>query len=350
MIQPKGFTSVAAPVLLQPGYEIMLYALINTNTLQTLNREDAEYSYYLSPDESLENDSSLLIDLESGFVRFSLVDRPTGISDPRSTNTGEIRTRILNQVGRRIPSGHARKEFIETIGQNYLVMDNETNTISGGSTTTFGYLGDSALITDAGDIGIEPELIGYFDNGATFQTETWFTTPTANLYSVLNRYELFFTLLEKAGMVNTRWGETRFLDEGKKHTVFVPSDQALQDYRADTLGNEDLTRLLKYHFVQGELIWTHGLEASGSYPTLAESPDGTGFESLELNTGIDYIDIMGPGQSVFCHIPENGSLTNNMTAYSNVGSGPGDDRIPGPFQFIVRGVVHRIDSVLTPGF
>ena len=87
--------------------------------------------------------------------------------------------------------------------------------------------------------------------------------------------------MEKAGLLNTRREEV-FLNEAKKHTVFAPSDQALLDYGADTLGNEDLARLLKHHFVQGEIIWTHGLEASGNYPTLLESQSGAGFETLKL--------------------------------------------------------------------
>jgi uncharacterized surface protein with fasciclin (FAS1) repeats len=340
MIESKAFRSITSPVLLQPGYSTMLYALAYTNVMQTLGRE-GDYAYYLSSDAVLRNDSSLLIDLTSGFLRFTVVDRSTPNPNPVPTSFGEVKKRILNQVGRRPPTGQARKEFIETLGGNYLVVDNEENTVTGGKKNTFGYKGDSA-------INYEPELVGYYENGTTYGTQTWFTTPVSSMYTVLNSYPLFSALLDQAGLRSIRHEKITFLEEGRKYTVFVPSDEALLAYGADTLGIEDLTRLLKKHFIQGELIWTHGLEASGSYPTTLESLSGSGFERLELETGIDYIDILASDQSVFCHIPENGDQTNIMSAYSPIPSSSSDNRVPGPHDYVIKGVVHVIDKVLAP--
>jgi len=340
MIESKAFRSITSPVLLQPGYSTMLYALVYTNIMQTLGRE-GDYVFYLSSDDVLENDSSLLIDLTSGYLRFAVSDRSDEPPRVTWTSYGEVRKRILNQVGRRHPTGQGRKEFIETLGGNYLVVDNEENIVSGGNKNTFGYKSDSAIHWN-------PELVGYYENGTTYGAETWFTTPVAGMYSVLNSYPLFSSLLEDAGLRSIKYEKILFLEEGREYTVFVPSDDALLAYGADTLGTEDLVRFLKNHFIQGELIWTHGQEASGSYPTTLELQGGGGFESLDLETGIDYIDILGSDGSVYCHIPENGSQTNIMSAYTAIGSSSGDTRTPGPHDYVIKGVVHGIDKVLAP--
>ncbi|MCP4310008.1 MAG: hypothetical protein GY790_01975 [Bacteroidetes bacterium] len=340
MIESKAFRSITSPVLLQPGYSTILYALVYTNILEALGRE-GDFVYYLSSDAVLENDSSLLVDLSNGYLMFTVVDQSTPNPVPVYTSFGEVRKRILNQVGRRHPLGHARKEFIETLGGNYQVVDNELNTVSGGLPNTYGYKGDSAIFW-------EPELVGYFENGTTYGAETWFTTPIASMYTVLSGYPLFSSLLEETGLRDSRYEKIMFLEEGKKYTVFVPTDEALLAYGADTLGMEDLSRLLKNHFIKDELIWTHGLEASGSYQTALELQGGSGFESLELETGIDYIDILASDGSVFCHVPENGMHTNKMTAYTTIGSNRNDNRVPGPYDYVIKGVVHRIDKVLAP--
>ena len=345
MIESKGFSSICSPVLLQPGYSIMLYALVNTGTLDALG-SDGDFIFYLPSDATLENDSSLLIDLSKEYLRFTVLDRSKYAINPiaESHSIGSLKARILNQVGRRHPDGQARKEFIPTLGGgNFLVVDNEKNIVSGGSDNTFGYKGDSLIIW-------EPELIGNFENGTTYDAETWFTTPRASMYSVLNSSPQFMSLLKKAGMADSRREEISFIDEGSAYTVFVPSDEALLDYGADTLEEEALVRLLKKHFVQGELIWTHGREASGFYLSTLESLDGSAFERLELETGIDYIDILSGDGSVYCHIEENGSQTNIMTAYTQVGRRSGDNREPGPHDYVIKGVVHRIDKVLVPDF
>ncbi len=345
VIESKGFSSIASPVLLQPGYSIMLYALVNTGILDALGA-DGDFVFYLPSDATLETDSSLLVDVSMQYLRFTAIDRTIFASDPIPVriNIGDVKARILNQVGRRPPSGQARKEFIETLGGgNFLVFDSEANTVSGGSVNTFGYKGDSA-------IHWEPEPIGNYFNGTTYDAGTWFTTPTQSMYTVLNSFPQFMALLIQTGLVDDRRERISFIDEGAVHTVFAPSDEALLSYGADTLEEEALVRLLKNHFIQGERIWTHGLEPSGFYPTKLATMDGSAFETLELETGIDYIDILAPDGSVYCHIEENGGLTNIMTAYTTIGLDSRDNRTPGPHDYVIKGVVHRIDSVLVPAY
>ncbi len=55
--------------------------------------------------------------------------------------TNDLRTLILNHIGTEYPQGVARKEFIKNLAGNYIIVNNQTQEVSGMSPTTFGYKG-----------------------------------------------------------------------------------------------------------------------------------------------------------------------------------------------------------------
>jgi uncharacterized surface protein with fasciclin (FAS1) repeats len=114
-----------------------------------------------------------------------------------------------------------------------------------------------------------------------------------------------------------------FLDRNENYTVFVPSDEALTSYQADTLGIEELGEFLKKHFLRGVLIFTDNKQPSGNYYTTSEA-------ILNIRTGPDIIEILDKTGNPYVLIPEKENSTNIVV--SSFGS--------------VYSVVHEIDKVL----
>ena len=107
-----------------------------------------------------------------------------------------LKKRILNQVAVSRPQGLARKEFIENLAGNFIVFDNEDNTATGGLENTYGYRGDSAVYSEP--VRLEEET----DNGITYRFNSWFRTPTTDMYSRLAAYPVFMGLLLKADLAS----------------------------------------------------------------------------------------------------------------------------------------------------
>jgi uncharacterized surface protein with fasciclin (FAS1) repeats len=338
-IIPRALTSVAGPIYLRPGYSTLMYALEYSKTLSALKTKNADYVFFAPSDMTMTTDSSLLLvwDNEEEYrYHFMALDRAADELIRMDRNT--LTKRIMNQVGTRRPKGIARKEFIENLAGNFIVIDNEKKTVTGGMDNTYGYLGDSLVFAES--FLLEEEI----DNGITYQFSNWFTTPATDMYAMLSSYGFFWDLLVKAGLADVVYYKLPFLNDGGYYTVFMPSEEALINSKADTLSIGDLKQFLKYHFVSGERIWTDGSLPSGPYSTLRRDAGSsnlqTRFTTLNIETGYDFINILRDDNSIYCVISEDKEKTNKMTATII------DKKSISPHNFTITGVIHEIDSVL----
>jgi uncharacterized surface protein with fasciclin (FAS1) repeats len=83
-----------------------------------------------------------------------------------------------------------------------------------------------------------------------------------------------------------------FIDPTERYTIFVPSDAALDSIQADTLSIEDLRKLVSFHIVRGQLIFTDGRQPQGAYRTLNN-------QFLHLNPQPDNLIILDKNQNVY---------------------------------------------------
>lgn len=339
VIIPRAFSSVSGPVYLRPGFSVFMYAMEFTGVLPAIKQAGATYSFYIIPDMELAQDSSLVQvwdDVATNRYRFRAFNRSMERMENLSKN--ELAKRILNQVGISVPTGVPGKEFIENLAGNYIVVDNENQTVIGGSESVYGYQGDSAVT-------LKPALMDEpTDNGKTYGVVSWFVPPRADMFSRLTSYPKFLQLMIKAGLYNTQSYSFTFLTEGETYTIFIPTEQALIASGADNLSIDALKQFIKYHFVKGELIFTDGRKSSGLYETLRIDETSTQFStrysSLNIKTGIDKIEILDAGGLPYVTILEAGAKTNIFIATDT-------DKISvSPMDYITTGVIHEIDNVL----
>ncbi|MGW8313964.1 MAG: fasciclin domain-containing protein [Bacteroidales bacterium] len=312
------FTSVTGPVFLRSYYSLFRLALLYCDIEYDLATYDGELCFFPIPDFALVSDSSLMLnwtDYEQYRYNFMEFNRSTESITPLSSRT--LSSRILNQVGTSLPDGSANKEFIRTMGGQYIIWDHASNTVRGPRPSTIGYNGD-VVKTCTPALLNEPS-----ENGEAWSVRYWFNAGELNMRAVLSQYPEFFSLLLKADLFDPYSATTSFLDRNENYTVFVPSDEALISYGADTLSTEALAGFLKYHFLQGAIIFTDNKQPSGSYMTTAGS-------GLNIRTGPDLIEILDQTGNPYVIIPEQEETTNIMvTERSSITS-----------------VVHEIDQVL----
>lgn len=340
-VVPREFTSVTGPVYLRPGYSTFMFAMQYARVASAITKEGENYGFFPVSDETMLLDSSLIfnwVDQKLNRYNFRAYSRESEsfVSQP----AGILAKRILNQVTTSLPNGSANKEFLETLGGNYVIWDNSNNTVQGGVKNTFGYLGIDSTIK------IEPVLMEEpTDNGTTWAVNGWFSNTTIELFGALSKYPLFQSLLVKAGLFNKIYYEYDFLVEGDFYTIFTPSDSVLLKHGADTLKGDDLVDFLKYHFVKGIRIFTDNKIAPGAYETLRvdESSDiyNTIFSTLHIQPGPDLIEILNSSGSVYVSIPEQVNRTNIMVGTDT--NPRSDDKT----DYITTIVIHEIDQVLT---
>ena len=333
-IVPRAFTSITGPVYLRPGFETMLYAIEYSQILPGLKRAEENYAFFVPSDEFMQEDSSLLLiwaDREHTSYSFRVLENEA----VRGVGRSELTQRIMNQVATSTSTGMARREFIENLANNFLVFDNELQTVTGGMKNTWGYGGDSG-------IHVEPVLFEEpTDNGQAYRFDGWFTTPKRTIWQVISGYSGFRQLIDDAGLSDPRYFRFNFLKEGEFYTIFIPTDEALANSGADTMSIPDLQQFIKGHFIRGKRIWTDGSVPGGDFETLRINEDaieiGDRFSRLSIETGYDYIRILDKDHNLYYHIEEIPGTTNIMIA-TQKGSGPLDYKI--------TGVVHSIDTVL----
>jgi hypothetical protein len=316
-----------------------MYAMQQSKVLSTLTKKNKDYSFFVIPDEAFEVDSSLILewtDAEMTSYRFSRFDRDIGRET--SVSRRDLSKMILNHVGISSPEGIADKEFIETLAGNYIVWNNLEATVQGARPNTFGYNGDS--IIDITPVPLEEPA----DNGTTYRVNGWFSSVGTDMFTALAGYPKFRNLLEKAGLYNSKLYEYTFLTEGEFYTIFIPSDQALDAHEVDTLPANELAKLLKYHFIRGELIFTDGKKPGKAYETLREDERSTRFttyySTIDLRPGPDMIEILDAEGNPYFTINEAVNVTNIMVGTDT------DLENESETDFITTAVIHQINEVL----
>ncbi|MEX0980573.1 MAG: fasciclin domain-containing protein [Bacteroidales bacterium] len=341
-IVPRVITSICRPVYLTRDYQIMMYALDATKVLEAAKKPNATFSFYLPSDLGigLGGDSSLSVVItDPELNRYHFEAYQKGANSFVNVPITELRKKILNQIGISIPRGYANKEFIKNLGGNYIIVDHNDGTVRGTAPTTFGFNGDSV-------VHLKPEKYsGYTDNGEVFDVDTWFSFSKASYYGIfISEYPYFLDLLEKAGLFNPSFFTFPFLIPGEPYTIFIPSQQALEEYRADTLSKEELNQFLRYHFVKGELIFTDGNQPGGNYPTTRVDESSTTTQSkqstLHILTKPDMIELLDKENSVYLTIPEEDGKTNRTVVFETVNNSTSE------WDFITTAVIHQIDKVL----
>ena len=314
----RVFTSVTGPVFLRPAFSTFRYAMEYCGAANRLSGEGVEYSFFPIADGDLGREESLIIEwLDNNPDRFYAISQFSGFKV--YFGGWDIYNMILNQVGTSLPNGSAEKEYIPTLGWNYLIWDNVNNTVSGSAPTTFGYEGDVV-------IDCHPVLLGEpADNGKVWSVSSWFDFNRKSMATVLSKYPAFLSLMEQAGLYSKATGEFSFMRPGRFYTIFVPSGQALTRYKAETLSGEALTDLLLYHIVDGDLIFTDNKKPPGEYRTLTGN-------KLNIRPGRDLIEILDGTGAPYVSVAEAENATNILVTEG--------DR--------VTAVIHEINTVLVP--
>ena len=338
-VVPRAFSSITGPIYLRPGYSTLLYALEYAKVLPALKEEGKEYIFYAQSDMSFSEDSSLFLNwIDRGANRFNFQAWDRGSERFTTIQRNQLTKMILNQVGITLPRGIAKKEFIENLAGNYIVIDNENDLVSGALPTRWGYNGDSAI--EVHPIPLEEPT----DNGSTMDVRGWFSNPTTNMYSWLTAYPHFFNLLDRAGLHDDVYYTFPFLTEGETYTVLIPTAEAMAKYDTDSMTQEELQQFIKYHFIRGSKIWTDGNSRDGSYETLRVDESSTSFttrySTLNIETESDLIRILDKNGNTYTEIPEMEGYTNFMVATDL------DKSSSSVYDYITTGVVHLIDTVL----
>ncbi|MFC2099100.1 fasciclin domain-containing protein, partial [Bacteroidota bacterium] len=225
-IIPRALSSVTGPLYLRPGYKNMMYAMEYANVLPAVKRIGQEYSFFVVSDAYLEIDSSLTAEpniLYPGNYTVTSHDKLYRPARETSRRPYEIAQMILNQVGTETFSGIPRKEFVKTLGSNYICYNSVDNIVNGGIDMKLGWNGDSTIYRSP--VKLEEST----DNGETYRVDGFFTFPQIPIYQAMRAFPHWYDLLSQAGMVDYDRGLLTFLNEAEYHTVLVPSQRAIQN-------------------------------------------------------------------------------------------------------------------------
>jgi uncharacterized surface protein with fasciclin (FAS1) repeats len=335
-VVPRVFTSVAGPVYLVKGYSKVMYAIERAGLLSALKRDDTRYLFYVESNTNTTLDSSLLY--SSANEVFSLFQNSATTKREFNLSTSDLRALLLNHIATGSPTGLPRKEFIKNLAGNFLIINNETGEVSGTAPTTFGYMG---LVREPNlPVQISTDAV----NGITYDVNNWFSFSAPPIYSrIQGSFPLFHELLIRAGLANEFEGRLTFLSENEDYTIFAPTDEALIEYGADTLTGKALEDFLKFHFIQGDLIFTDGSKPPGYYETARLDERSTTytkiFSRIYIDPGIDIISVPGKQGGDYLSLEESES-TNIMTG-RDAGESTEIFR-----NLLINGVIHEIDRVL----
>jgi hypothetical protein len=343
-IVPRAFKSITGPVYLRFGFSKVMYGIEESDILPTLKRPNKDYMFFVESDNNTSNDSSFFYSYNSqnNIYTFSLY---SGIGAPGAKkeifSLDDLRTMFLNQVATRRPIGLARKEFIPNLAGNYIIVNNETGEYSGTGPTTYGYNGSEYM----------PEypvpLSSKTDNGTTYEVQNWFSFSGATIYGAIStNYTKFHELLKKAGLADESNYLYKFISDNEYYTIFIPTDEALDEANVDDMPVDELKQFLLFHFVKGSLIFTDGHENEDYYETCRIDESSTQFTKkytkLHIEPGIDNITFRNEDGILYTRIVENSTTTNILTA---VKLGDKNTRPLFPVMFN-NAVIHETNKVL----
>ena len=336
MVVPRVFNSVAGPAYMLRGYSKTMFAIEEAGLLSALKRENENYLLYMESNTNSSTDSSLLYG--SAGDRFTLYQIAQGSAREYGINTASLRTFLLNHIGIGTPTGVPRKEFIENLAGNYIIINNETGEVSGTGPTSIGYQGEYP------QANFPTQISTNADNGITYDIDNYFSFSATSIFQkIQSNFPVFHDLLSQAGLANQFELRYTFLSDNEEYTVLVPNDSVLTAFQADTLEQEELRELLRLHFVQGDLIFTDGQKSAGYYKTARIDEKSTNFTTIfskiYIDPGVDVINIADAQGGTYTGAVES-EFTNIMTGM-DVGEGTEVFR-----DLIITGVVHEIDRVL----
>lgn len=337
-IVPRAFISVTGPVFLQRNYSVAMNAIQASDVLPALKRKGKNYMLFVESDLSLAVDSSLAYDpADESFWAFIPV--PDALPATIRLTMSELRTLLLNHIALDNPEGIARKEFMENLAGNHLIINNETGEVSGTAPTTFGYVGSTP------DPSFPVQISTDADNGTTWEIQNWFSFNPNTLYNrIAVAYPGFHSLMKKAGLANEKEYRYTFISDNQVYTAFIPADSVLNEFNSDSLSEEELAGVLRTHFLQGELIFTDGRKPSGYYETArideSSSPFTTVYSNIYLQTGYDEIILRDRDGGTYLRLEES-PQANYVVARR---SGDASAAFP---NLVTTGVIHTIDRVLS---
>lgn len=224
-IVPRAFSSITAPVYLRPEYLGFMKGLELSGLGPALRRKNANYSFFVG--QVGEN-------YFDGWEQSSVINL------------------FLDQVATSLPKEASRKEFLPTMGGNFIVYDTTKR---------------------------PRQLEEPTDNGNTYAGGINWSKPGKLFWILRYRFPLFFNLMEQADLVDHSWGKLTFINESEFHTVLAPTDEALSEFDTDSMSLEELQQFIKYHFVYGDLIFTDGNKAQGDYNTLRVDESSTKYQT-----------------------------------------------------------------------
>lgn len=336
-IVPRAFSSVTGPVYLRQGFAKIMYAVENTELLPLLKRENRNYMFFVESDMNTSLDSSLIYDQERN--RFSVFEIPEfgGMFLQKTLTKNDLRTLLLNHIAVDNPKGFARKEFLANLAGNYLIVNNETGEVSGTSTTTVGYNGTVPMSN-------YPRALAVTDNGTTYEVDNWFSFGSPSLYArISSQFPAFHALLRKAGYDLDKESRYSFISNSEFYTIFVPTQAAIDSAGLNSLPVEELRKVLLFHFIQGELIFTDGNINANYYQTARvdekSTPFSTVYSTVYIEPGIDVIKFKDKNGIDYATVVES-SLTNLLTG---IMQGTGTEVFPSTFN---NAVIHEVDRVL----
>lgn len=336
-IVPRAFSSVTGAVYLRQGFSKIMTAIENADLLPLLKRENNNYMFFVESDMNTFIDSSLIYDpIKNQFSVFEIMQGGTGFTKYTLT-TSDLRTLLLNHVAVENPKGIARKEFIPNIAGNYIAINNQTGEVSGTMITTEGFRGNSPSPQF-------PGVLSEADNGKTFEITDWFSFGSPTLFSrISNQFPAFHALLKKAGLSVDAESRYTFISNSEFYTVFVPSQEAIDNAGLNSMPVEELRKVLRLHFVRGKLIFTDGNISANYYQTMRIDEKSTQYTTvytqLYIEPGIDIIRFNDKNGALYSIINES-EVTNLLTG---INLGTGQELFP---ITVNNGVVHEIDKVL----
>ncbi len=326
-IVPRYFSSVSAPLVLNPTYNSFFGAFIGVNLLSALKDPATDFSLFIVDNQSLALDSSLFVaELPNGRFQILAYDHQEEklVNMLGSEYKGIFKRRLFGQIGVQPILGLAKREFVETLDGRHIVVQNDT--VSGGAPSQFGFNSGrdtTVVFTEIADFPIT--------NGHVYECDGWFEFPTKNTYEYL-RNTKFLTLLNKVGLASTLNQRLTFMDPTERYTIFVPSDAALNSIQVDTLSLVEIKKLVSFHIVKGELIFTDGRLPQKAYRTLDN-------QFLNLNPQPDNLLILDKNNDVYYDKLVLSSRSNLMGMYQQNLSEK---------YYLSNAVVHQIDAVILP--
>lgn len=335
-IVPRAFSSVTGPVYTRKGYSKVMYAIEKSGLLSALKRENADYSFYVEADMATSADSSFFYDPIS--ERFTAVTMYPSIRQTTLSND-DLRTLFLNQIGLSQPKGLARKEFIKTLGGNYLTVNNVTNEVRGTAPSTYGYRGVKPVTV------IPRKISTNSDNGSTYEVDSWFSFNANDIFSAISgSFPKFHALIKKAGLTQDKLFKYSFMSDNQNYTVFAPSDSVLNTINLDALTQKELQNLVMMHFIQGEMIFTDGNKQEAYYETARIDESSTSFvinnTLMRIIPGIDKIIIPSKNGTPVAVVNESDRA--NIISSRNLST----TGLEAFTTVVSNGVIHEIKTVL----